>query len=204
MSVRLALGAGRGRLIRQLLTESMVIALLGGIAGLGAAWMLRAGLLRLVPDTIHLPVTPDARVLGFAFALTLVAGLVLGLLPALRTMSVNASAGLKAQGREVTGSAAWLRIAKFVVAGQVALSLPLLVGAGLLLRTLQNLQQVDLGYTKDRLFLMRVDVQMAGYAEERRLPVFQRLGAGTRGARGAGSELFKERLIPRLSQLGAY
>ena len=69
--MRLALGASRGRLIRQLLTESMVIAFLGGIAGLAAAWMLRAGLLPLVPDTIHLPVTPDARVLGFAFALTL-------------------------------------------------------------------------------------------------------------------------------------
>jgi len=175
MSVRLALGAGRGRLIRQLLTESMVVAFVGGIAGLGAAWILRAGLLRLVSDTIHLPGAPDARVLGFAFALTLVAGLILGLLPALRTMSVNAGAGLKEQGRGVTGSAAWLRTGKFVVVGQMALSLPLLVGAGLLLQTLQNLQHADLGYVKERLFLVRVDVQMAGYEEQRRLAVFQRL-----------------------------
>jgi predicted permease len=175
MSVRLALGAGRGRLIRQLLTESMVVACLGGIAGLGAAWILRAGLLRLVSDTIYLQVTPDVRILGFAFALTLVAGLILGLLPALRTMGVNASAELKAQGRSVMGSAAWLRTGKFVVVGQVALSLPLLVGAGLLLRTLQNLRQVDLGYVKERLFLVRVDVQMAGYEEQRRIRVFQRL-----------------------------
>jgi predicted permease len=175
MSVRLALGAGRGRLIRQLLTESMVIAFLGGVAGVGAAWILRAGLLHLVSDTIHLLVTPNTRVLGFAFALTVAAGLILGLLPALRTMSVNAGAGLKALGRGVTGSAAWLRTGKFVVVGQVALSVPLLAGAGLLLRTLQNLQQVDLGYVKERLFLMRVDVQMAGYEEQRRLPVFQRL-----------------------------
>jgi predicted permease len=184
MSVRLALGAGQGRLIRQLLTESMLVALLGGVAGLGAAWILRAGLLRLVSDTIHLPSTPDARVLGFAFALTLVAGLILGLLPALRTMNVNANAGLKEQGRGVTGSAAWLRIGKFVVVGQVALSLPLLVGAGLLLRTLHNLQQVDLGYVKERLVQVRVDVQMAGYEEQRRLPLFQRLLGQVRAVPG--------------------
>jgi len=175
MSVRLALGAGRGRLVRQLLTESMVVAFLGGVAGLGAAWIVRSSLLRLVSDTIHLPDTLDARVLGFAFALTLVAGLILGLLPALRTINVNASAGLKEQGRGVTGSAAWLRIGKFVVVGQVALSLPLLIGAGLLLRTLHNLQQVNLGYVKERLLQVRVDVEMAGYEEQRRLPLFQRL-----------------------------
>jgi predicted permease len=175
MSVRLALGAGRGRIVRQLLIESMVVALLGGIAGLGAAWILRAVLLRLVSDTIHLTGTPDARVLGFAFALTLLAGLILGLLPALRMMSVNAGEGLKEQGRGVTGSSAWLRTGRFVVVGQVALSLPLLVGAGLFLRTLQNLQQVDVGYAKERLLVIRVDVQMAGYEEQRRLPLFQRL-----------------------------
>jgi len=175
MSLRLALGAGRSRLIRQLLTESMVVAFLGSIAGLGAAWILRAGLLSLVSDTIHLPVAPDIRVLAFAFTLTLAAGLVLGLLPALRTMSVNASAGLKEQGRGLTGSAAWLRTGKFVVVAQVALSLPLLIGAGLLLRTFHNLGQMDLGYVKDRLLLVRVDVQMGGYEEQRRQPVFQRL-----------------------------
>jgi predicted permease len=175
MSVRLALGAGRGRLVRQLLTESMVIAMFGGIAGLGAAWILRAGLLGLVSDTIHLPIAPDMKVLAFAFILTLVAGLVLGVLPALRTISVNAGAGLKEQGRGLTGSAAWLRTGKFVVAGQVALSLPLLAGAGLLVETFQNLQQADVGYVKERLFLVRVDAQMGGYDEQHRLPLFERL-----------------------------
>jgi len=196
MSVRLALGAGRGRLVRQLLTETMLVAFLGGIAGLGAAWILRAGLLGLVSHSIHLPVAPDIQVLAFVFALTLVAGLMLGLLPALRTMSVNASAGLKEQGRGLTGSAAWLRTGKFVVVGQVALSLPLLVGAGLLVRTFQNLRQADLGYVKERLFLVRVDVQMGGYEEQRRLPVFQRLlervraAPGVRGASYSKSGLF--------------
>lgn len=184
MSVRLALGAGRGRLLRQLLTESMVVAFLGGIAGLGAAWMLRAGLLSLVPDSIHLSDAPDIRVLAFAFILTLVAGLILGLFPALRTINVDALAGLKEQGRGLTGSAAWLRTGKFVVAGQLALSLPLLAGAGLLLRTFQNLRQADLGYEREQLLMMRVDVQMAGYEDQRRLPVFQRLLERVRGVPG--------------------
>ena len=184
ISVRLALGASRGRLIRQLFTESMVIAFLGGLAGLAAAWMLRAGLLALVPETMHLPVAPDVRVLAFAFALTVAAGLILGLLPVLRTMDLNATSGLKEQGRGLTASAAWLRAGRFVVVGQVALSLPLLIGAGLLLRTFQNLQQADLGFVKERLILARVDVQMGGYEEQRRLPVFQRLLERVRAAPG--------------------
>jgi hypothetical protein len=97
--------------------------------------MLRAGLLALVPETIHVPVTQDVRVPGFAFVLTVAAGLILGLLPVLRTMNLNATSGLKEQGRGLTASAAWLRAGRFVVAGQVALSLPLVIGAGLLLRT---------------------------------------------------------------------
>lgn len=175
ISVRLALGASRGRLIRQLCTESMLLAFLGGLAGLAASSILRAGLLALVPDSIHVPVTADVRVLGFAFALTVVAGLMLGMLPVLRAVNLNATAGLKEQGRGLTASAAWLRAGKFVVAGQVALSLPLLIGAGLLLRTFQNLQHANLGYRTERLILLRVDVQMGGYEDERRAPLFQRL-----------------------------
>jgi predicted permease len=175
ISVRLALGAGSGRLVRQLLAEGMVIALLGGLAGLAAAWMLRTGLLRLVSNSVHLPVAPDARVLGFSFALTLAAGMILGLLPALRMIGVHAADGLKEQSRGLTGSAAWLRAGKLVVVVQLALSLPLLIGAGLLLQTLRNLQRVDLGYPKERLLMLRIDAQTAGYEESRRLTLFQQL-----------------------------
>jgi predicted permease len=192
ISVRLALGASRGRLSRQLFTESMVIAFLGGLAGLAAAWMLRAGLLAVVPESIHLAVTPDVRVLGFAFALTVAAGLILGLLPVLRTMSLNATSGLKEQGRGLTASAAWLRAGRFVVVGQVALSLPLVIGAGLLLRTFQNLQQADLGYVKERLILLRVDVQMGGYEERRRVPVFRRLLERVRAAPGVSAASYSK------------
>jgi predicted permease len=176
-AVRLALGAGRGDLIRQMLTESMLIALAGGFAGVAAAWLMRAGLLALVSSTIHLPLNAEPSVLAFAFGLTMVAGLLLAVLPALRMMKVEASAGIKEQGRGMTGSAAWLRAGKVVVAGQVALSLPLLIGAGLLVRTFQNLQRVDLGFSRERLLLVNVDVETAGYEEPKRQALFERLHA---------------------------
>ena len=175
ISVRLALGASRGRLIRQMFTESMAIAFLGGLAGLAAAWILRAGLLALLPEILAVPAIPDVPVLVFAFVLTLAAGLILSLLPVLRTINLNATSGLKEQGRGLTASAAWLRAGRFVVVGQVALSLPLLIGAALLLRTFQNLQQADLGFAKERVIQVRADVQMGGYDEQRRVPLFQRL-----------------------------
>jgi predicted permease len=191
-SVRLALGASRGLLIRQLFTESMVIAILGGLAGLAAACILRAGLLALIPESIHVPVALDARVLGFAFALTVAAGLILGLLPVLRTNNLDATSGLKEQGRGLTASAAWVRAGRFVVVGQVALSLPLLIGAGLLLRTFQNLQHADLGYRKERLILLRVDVQMGGYEEQRRVALFQRLLERVRSTPGVSAASYSK------------
>lgn len=192
ISVRLALGASRSRLIRQLLTESMVVAVLGGIAGLAASLMLRAALLALMPGAIHLPVTLDVRVLGFAFVLTVATGLILGTLPILRTMNLNATSGLKEQGRGNTASAAWLRAGKLVVIGQVALSFPLLTGAGLLLRTFQNLQHADLGYSKERLILLRVDLQMGGYEEQSRPPVFHRLLERVRATPGVSAASYSK------------
>jgi predicted permease len=163
VAVRLALGARRGRLVRQLLTESLCLAIVGGLAGLAAGLLLRQGLLRLLPDAVALPVAIDWRVLGFAFALTAAAGVALGLLPALRVTRTPVAAGLRDQGRGVAGSVAWLRVGRAVVVGQLALSLPLIVGAGLLARTLVNLQRVDLGYSRDRLLVISVDTDAAGY-----------------------------------------
>jgi predicted permease len=175
MAVRLALGASRRRLIRQLMTESLCLAALGGLAGLLLAFLLRAGLLRLVSSTIALPSALDNRVLGFIFLVTVAAGLLLGLLPALRITRTEAATGLREQGRGITGSAAWLRVGKLVVVGQLALSLPLLIGAGLLVRTLVNLQHVDLGYSKDELVTVRIDAQAAGYDHGRQTMAFDTL-----------------------------
>jgi predicted permease len=184
MAVRLALGASRGRLIRQLMTESLCLAIAGGALGLGAAILLRQGLLLLVPDTVALPAAIDWRVLAFVFVVTLAAGLLLGLLPALRITNTEAAAGLREQGRGIAGSAVWLRVGKAVVIGQLALSLPLLIGAGLLVRTLGNLQRVDVGYAKDDLITVRMDARAAGYDAARQAAAFDALLARLRTVPG--------------------
>jgi predicted permease len=175
VAVRLALGAGRARLVRQLVTESACLAVAGGVLGLAVAILLRDGLLRLTSDTIVLPLGLDLRVLGFVFGITAAAALMLGLLPALRITKTPVAAGLREQGRTIAGSATWLRVGRFVVVGQLALSLPLLVGAGLLVRTLVNLQRVDLGYAKEGLLTVRVDGQAAGYDPVRQDAAFMGL-----------------------------
>jgi predicted permease len=181
MAVRLALGASRARLIRQLLTESLCLAAVGGIVGLGVAVLMREGLLRLVSeDTIALAGALDVRVLGFVVALTLATGLILGLLPAVRITKTQTAMGLRDQSRGIAGSAAWLRVGKAVVIGQLALSLPLLVGAGLLVRTLVNLQHIELGYPKDDVLTVRVDSQSAGYDAMRQSAAFDALLARIR------------------------
>jgi predicted permease len=173
VAVRLALGAGRGRLVRQLLTESLCLAVAGGLCGLLLAVVLRAALLRLLVDPIALPAPVDGRVVLFVFVLTLLVGLMLGLLPALRITAAPMATGLRDQGRGIAGSAAWLRIGRLVVVGQLALSLPLLVGAGLLARTLVNLQRADLGYAREGLLTIGVDAQAAGYEPARQAQAFE-------------------------------
>ena len=113
MAVRLALGASRLRLVRQLVTESLCLAAMGGVVGLATALVLREALLRLVSDSsIALPAAIDLRTLAFAFGLALISGLLLGLLPAVRITKTEAVSGLREQGRGIAGSVAWLRLAK--------------------------------------------------------------------------------------------
>jgi predicted permease len=190
MAVRLALGASRARLVRQLLTESLCLAAAGGVVGLAAAILMRQGLLQLVSRTIALPVAFDARVALFVVGLTLVAGLLVGLLPALRITRAQATVSLREQGRGIAGSAAWLRIGRLVVVGQLALSLPLLGGAGLLARTLVNLQQANVGYQKDRLLTVRVDALAAGYTPERQALALDSLLSRIRALPGVGAATY--------------
>jgi predicted permease len=171
IAVRMAMGAGRARLIRQMLTESLVAALLGGGLGiLFAAWASHA-LLAMVsagPEPLPLSVAPDARVLAFTLLVSLATALLFGTAPAVRATRINLSPGLK----ERTGAvsvAGRSPLAKALVVAQVALSLVLLIGAALFLRTLVKLAKVDTGFNKENVLLFGIDPSAVGYKEDSRL-----------------------------------
>jgi predicted permease len=164
VAVRLAIGAGRLRLIRQFLTESLVLAIVGGAAGLVlASWgrrVLLAWISSRVGPFFALQAQTDTRALLFTLAASVAAALVFGLVPAVRATRANLATQLKAGGRSVSSGGGW-ETGKVLVAAQVALSLLLLVCAGLLIRTVRNLQLFDPGFDRDRLYL--VSTNFLGY-----------------------------------------
>ena len=169
ISVRLSMGATRARLIRQLLTESVLLASIGGALGILVGHWGK----RLLPGAPGQPVALDWRVLAFVFAVTAVTGIVFGIAPALRATRLDVSTALKENSRSVAGSRSILSKSLLVV--QVAISLVLLVGAGLFLRTLQNLRNVDVGFNTDNLVLFRVNPQLNRYDDKRTTMIYQQL-----------------------------
>jgi predicted permease len=150
ISIRLSLGATRGRLIRQLLTESLLIAAAGGTVGvLVAKWSSQ-----LMPGAAGQAAAIDWRVLSFVLGVTVVTGIVFGIAPARRATAMNVSAALKETSRSATGSRSLLTKGLLVL--QVAVSLVLLIAAGLFLRTLNNLRHVDVGFNTQNLVLFRL------------------------------------------------
>ncbi|MGA3299541.1 MAG: ABC transporter permease, partial [Candidatus Acidiferrales bacterium] len=173
-AVRLSIGAGRGRLIRQLLTESFLLAMLGAALGVVLAQWADNVLLRMVSPTgsvgqeaIQLSLRPDARVLAFTFAVAILTALLFGLIPALRATRLDLSPMLKAgaSGATVEGHSRRFPVGKILVVTQVSISLVLLVAAGLFVRSLQRLSEVKLGYKTERLLLFRVRPIPAGYKD---------------------------------------
>jgi predicted permease len=178
IGIRLALGASRGRLIRQLLTESILLACVGGAIGVLLAFWTSDLLLHMVargPNPVPLDVRLDARILAFTAGVSIFTGLLFGLIPALRATRVDISSTLKENSKGVIGNGSRITMGKALVISQVAVSLLLLIGAGLFLRTLQNLQHVDLGYAREKLLLVRIDALEAGYKDAPRAAVFRTL-----------------------------
>ncbi len=167
IAVRLALGAARGRLVRQLLVESGILALGGGALGLAfAAWGARL-LLQIVPQDYGLgsalSVAPDARVLAFTLAVALVTGLAFGLLPALQATRPRLSSVLRTQG--AAAEPGEVRLRKALVVAQVAVSLLLLLGSLVFSQSLANLRRLDPGFRPDRLTTFSLDASLNAYRE---------------------------------------
>jgi len=165
IAVRLALGAGRGRIIRQLLVESLVLAAVGGSLGVGLAVIVDRALIDFLPSghtPLSLSSTPDWTVLGFTFAISLLAGAGFGLIPALQSTRPKLADTLKDQaGAVIRGGSAQLR--KGLVVAQVSLSLLLLIGAGLFVQSLRNLKTLNPGFEVGNLLAFDVDPTMSRY-----------------------------------------
>ncbi|SPE33011.1 conserved membrane hypothetical protein [Candidatus Sulfopaludibacter sp. SbA3] len=188
IAIRLAMGARRARLVRQLLTESLVLAAVGGAAGFGLAhWSVAAiAAAHLVSPTLRLQ--PSLTLAAFSAGLTLLTGMLFGLAPALRITRVDIAQATKDSGAS-TASGSRVRMGKVLIAVQAALSLALLVGAGLFVRTLQNLQHVDLGFRSENVILIDADASHLGYTGHRLRTFYDQLLERTRhlaGVRSAG------------------
>jgi predicted permease len=169
IAVRLAVGASRLRLVRQLVAESIILALAGGAAGILFAWWTGSALLGLLAGSANLPLTanPDLRVLGFTLALSILTGIVFGLAPAFQATSTRLALTLKDQAGHVSPGSGHIRLRKSLVVSQVALSLLMLIAAALFSRSLHNLKSVDLGFRGDHLLSFAVDPSLGGYPPER-------------------------------------
>jgi predicted permease len=206
MALRLALGASKGRILRQLLTESLMLSCAGGAIGmLFAGWRLQS-ILRFLwaSQQSNLPFTPgiDVQALLFTCAVTIIAGILFGLTPALRGLRVDLTPALK----EGTGSSApawrtkrgWFSAANSLVVVQLALSIVALAGAGLLVRTLENLKNVDPGFDPKNVLTFSLDTTPLGYTRAGSGQFVPRAaGAAGKNAGGIGSELFVDAVARR-------
>jgi predicted permease len=179
IAVRLSIGASRMQLVRQLLVESFVLSFAGGAVGVLLSIALTRGLLALLPVSgapLLVQPTPDLRILTFTLAVTLLTGIVFGLLPAIRASKPDTWGTLKdTVGAVAGGAGSSLYLRKGLVAAQVALSFLLLFGAGLFVRSLQNLQGTDTGIDVDNLVTFQLSPALSGYDDERTFNFYQQL-----------------------------
>jgi predicted permease len=177
-AVRLAVGAGRGRLIRQLLTESLVLSTLGTALGvLFAMWGTRAlvSLLSTKRSTVWLDLALDWRILGFTAGIAVLTAILFGIVPAWRSANVDPQSAMRGTGRGITQERSRFSLAKSLVAGQVALSLVLLIGAGLLLGSFQRQTSIDLGFRGQGVLIVNTDIRRVGLANDARPEFFRQM-----------------------------
>jgi predicted permease len=209
IGIRLALGASRWRLIRQLLTESVLMAAVGGLTGILFALWIKDGVLAVNDwggrGMRALEPRLDWRVLGFTLALSLVTGIVFGLAPAWRSTNVDLTPTLKDSARS-SSSASRSLLSRGLIVLQIALSLLLLVGAGLFLRTLLNLQRVEPGFNARNLLLFGVQPGLIGYKDEKLLQLYQQFSERLEAVPGAKSVTFSRMtlLAQGMSSRGVY
>jgi predicted permease len=178
MAIRLALGAGRGSLVRQLLTESLVIALGGGLLGLLVSVWTTSALLRILPADATggwIAATLNVRLLLFTLALSTFTGLLFGLAPALQASRAEVASTLRQQSAALASAGSGARVRRILVVAQLSLSLLLLVGSGLFARSLFNLLHVDPGFRTERLLTFAIDPALNGYTTERGFALYHDL-----------------------------
>ena len=175
ITLRSALGAPRMVLVRQALTESVVLAMIGSLAGIAIAFAGTRMILRLAFPTDYVPINaaPSLPVLVFAFAVSFITGLLFGMAPAWMTASANPADALRGAGRSTGGTVTWGQ--KSLVVVQAALSLVLLCAAGLLARSLTNMQHRNFGFDTTNRYILHIDPQMAGYKSDKLEPLYRRL-----------------------------
>ena len=198
MAVRAALGAGQGRLIRQLLVESLLLAAVGGAGGIFLA-LWGVNLLGFFMPPAHLPLglgaEVDGTVLVFTLILSIVTGLVFGLVPAWQISRANLNESLKSATRATGASAAGHRLRDFLVVSEMVLATVLLVAAGLLLRSLHRAEQVGAGFNTNQVTLAAFDLRGNGYSDDRAIDYYDRLLERVRANPGVESASL-ERFVP--------
>jgi len=190
IAVRMALGAGRWRLMRQFLVESLLLSLLGGVVGLMvAAWTIN-GLVAAIPPSIGLlglSAELNPRLLGFNLGLSVLTGLLFGVAPAARATRLNLETTLREQGSSVSGGLSHVRFRKTLVVSQIVLTTVLLVGSGLFARSLNNLRRLDLGVRTDHVIAFSIAPELNGYSPQRTTAFFDELRQALAALPGARS-----------------
>ncbi len=172
MAIRLAIGARRSRVLRQLVAESLMLAIAGGLVALMIAFWASQGLILLtsISGNTVLDTSPDARIFLFTFGIALITGVLFGLAPAIRAATVDVSPVLRETARGLVGGGGRITPGRVLVVAQVAVSALLVFGAGLFVRTLVNLETQDFGFAKERLLMLGIDALGSGY-KDAALPV---------------------------------